>query len=113
MKHLEETIKLLNQIQKKPASTQRELVEQLDISLGKVNFLIRSLTERGLVKLARFKNTKNKKAYLYILTPSGAKIKYKLLQQYLENKIDDYNKLKVQIGLLKEEVANSWEDNES
>ncbi|MCK5744140.1 MAG: MarR family EPS-associated transcriptional regulator [Caldisericia bacterium] len=97
MKNLEETVKLLNQIEKNPESTQRELVGQLNISLGKVNFLINALAEKGLVKLKRFKKSKKKKGYLYLLTPQGIKSKTDLTKHFLKSKIEEYKRLEQEI----------------
>ena len=98
MKNLEETVKLLNQIEKNPESTQRELVGHLNISLGKVNFLISALVEKGLVKLERFKKSKKKKGYIYLLTPQGIKSKTDLTKHFLKSKIEEYKRLEQEIA---------------
>jgi len=85
MKNLDEIVKLLNHIEEKPASTQRELVEKLDISLGKINFIISALVEKGWVKLKRFKKSKKKKGYMYLLTPKGISEKSRITINFLEN----------------------------
>ena len=64
MKNPNETIKLLNRIQENAESTQRESMKKIDISLRKVNFLIKALTDKGLIKFKRFKNFRNKRTYL-------------------------------------------------
>ena len=97
MKNTEETLKLLNHIQEKPDSTQRELVGELNISLGKVNFLISALASKGLVKLKRFKSSKKKKGYMYILTPKGMKSKTELTKHFLKSKTEEYERLKKEI----------------
>ena len=104
MKNLEETLKLLEHIHENPESTQRELVEKLDVSLGKVNFLIKSLTKTGLVKLERFKKSNNKKGYLYIVTPEGIKEKSEITKNFLNRKIEEYNKIRIQIEELKRSI---------
>ncbi len=101
MKNLGETVKLLNHIQEKPEATQRELVDRLGVSLGKVNFLLKALTEKGIIKFQSFKNSKNKMAYLYVITPSGIKEKTILTKNFLETKIEEYNKVKEEIESLK------------
>ncbi|MFC1548334.1 MarR family EPS-associated transcriptional regulator [Candidatus Omnitrophota bacterium] len=106
MKNLEETIKLLDHIQQNPEATQRELVDELDISLGKVNFLIKSLANTGIIKLKRFKNSRNKKGYLYLLTPDGIRKKTSYLQRYLEEKMQEYDRLRTQIEALKNQVSD-------
>jgi EPS-associated MarR family transcriptional regulator len=106
MKNLEQIIKLLDHIQQNPEATQRELVDNLDVSLGKVNFLIKSLVDKGAIKLKRFKNSKNKKGYLYILTPAGIKKKAIYLQKYLEEKTQEYDRLRKKIESLKAQISN-------
>jgi EPS-associated MarR family transcriptional regulator len=105
MKNLEETIKLLNHIKQNPHATQRELVEELDISLGKVNFLVNALAEKGIIKLKRFKRSKNKRGYLYLITPEGMREKSKVTKNFLECKIEEYSKLKEEIEMLKRSLA--------
>jgi len=105
MKNLEETIKLLDHIKKNPRVTQRELVNELDISLGKVNFLVQSLVEKGIIKLKRFKNSHRKMAYMYLITPEGIREKTKITKAFLDEKIKEYNDLKKEIKELKEVVG--------
>ncbi|MBU0570525.1 MAG: MarR family EPS-associated transcriptional regulator [Candidatus Omnitrophica bacterium] len=101
MKHIKETIKLLDHIEQNPESTQRELVEKLDVSLGKVNFLIKALAEAEIIKLKRFKNSKNKTAYLYLITPKGIAKKANITGEFLKYKIEEYDALKQEIKTLK------------
>lgn len=107
MKYLKETNELLNLIQKKPETTQRELVDELDMSLGKINFLIRSLAEKGIIKFTRFKNSNNKRGYIYLLTPEGLRKKSEITRNFLENKIKEYELLKKQIKYLKNELGET------
>ena len=107
MKHLEETKKLLDHIHENPEITQRQLVEKLDISLGKVNFLLKALTEKGMIKLKRFKNSQRKIGYLYLLTPDGISEKTQITQEFLKRKIEEYDKLKMEIERLKADTNNS------
>ena len=97
MKHLEETVKLLNHIYDNPESTQRELVAEFDYSLGKVNYLVKALVEKGIVKLKRFKNSGKKSGYLYHLTPRGLKLKTEITGMFLKQKLDEYDKLAKEI----------------
>jgi EPS-associated MarR family transcriptional regulator len=101
MKHLEETVKLLNHIHENPESTQRILVEELDFSLGKVNYLIKALAEKGIIKLKRFKSSRKKAGYLYLLTPKGVKRKAEITRKFLEQRLDEYDKLQEEIKMLK------------
>jgi MarR family transcriptional regulator, temperature-dependent positive regulator of motility len=105
MKHLPETIKLLNHIEENPSSTQRELVAKLNVSLGKVNFLINALSQKGIIKLEKFKTAKKKRAYLYVLTPKGITEKAVITKKFLERKLEEYDKLKTEIEELKAKVG--------
>ena len=107
MKNLEETIKLLDHIKENPQSTQRDLVDKLDISLGKVNFLVQSLANKGVIKLKKFKNSRRKLAYKYLITPEGVTEKARITRDFLEKKIDEYDRLKLEIERLKKEVENT------
>ena len=80
--------------------------------MGKVNFLIKALTEQGLIKLKRFKNSKKKSAYLYILTPEGIKKKAQITIAFLERKVKEYNKLKDDIKVLKRAIEIEMKEKE-
>lgn len=101
MKHLEETVRLLNHIHENPESTQRELVKNLGFSLGKVNYLIKALTRKGIIKLKRFNNSNKKVGYLYLLTPKGVKQKTEITGLFLKQKLKEYDKLQEEIRVLK------------
>jgi MarR family transcriptional regulator, temperature-dependent positive regulator of motility len=105
MKNIKETIQLLNHIQEKPEATQRELVKKLDVSLGKVNFLIKALVGKGVIKLKRFKNSKDKIAYLYIVTPKGVAERTRILKLFLAAKLEEYDRVKREVEVLKTEVS--------
>ncbi len=100
MKHLEETVKLLNYIHENPESTQRELVDELDFSLGKVNYLIQLLTKEGIIKLKRFRNSNKKIGYLYLLTSKGIKQKTEITKRFLKQKLKEYDMLQEEIQML-------------
>ena len=100
----EEVLRLLQEIKKTPEMTQRELSSRLDISLGKVNFLIRALIDKGFIKANNFKNAKNKYAYLYLLTPSGIEEKTKITCRFLKRKMKEYKQMEEEIRQLKKEV---------
>ncbi len=107
MKHLEENVKLLNHIHENPESTQRILVEELDFSLGKVNYLIKALTEKGIIKLKSFKSSHKKAGYLYYLTPKGIKKKAEITRKFLEQSLEEYDKLQEEIKMLKTRLENT------
>jgi len=96
--------RILKLLEKKPDISQRELSRELGISLGKVNYCLRALTEKGLVKARSFKNNPNKKGYLYILTPQGAEEKAKVTARFLKSKLQEYEDLKHVISQLRKEL---------
>jgi len=102
----DEILRLLREIKKSPELTQRELSSRLGISLGKVNFLMNALIRKGFVKAHNFKNSHNKKAYLYMLTPHGLEEKAKVTYRFLRTKLEEYERLEAEIKLLRQEVRD-------
>lgn len=102
----EEFLILLREISANPQVTQRELSSRVGLSLGKINFLIKAMIEKGLVKADNFKNSKNKKAYFYYLTPRGIEEKAKITYRFLKRKMQEYEKLEKEIRQLKKEVSS-------
>ena len=86
MKNDQDQFNVLRKISNKPNSSQRELASELGFSLGKLNYCIKALQEKGLIKLKNFKNKKNKINYLYILTPKGIAIKTSLTVNFMKKK---------------------------
>jgi EPS-associated MarR family transcriptional regulator len=101
----EEVLNILKAIKDNPEVTQRELSSGLGISLGKINFLLKALIARGLVKADNFKKSNHKNAYLYYLTPKGVEEKARTTFLFLKRKIDEHERLEQQIRLLKDEVS--------
>lgn len=99
-----EVVRLLREIEKTPEMTQRQLSSRLGISLGKVNFLIKALIDKGFIKLTNFKNANNKYAYLYVLTPHGIEEKAIITYRFLKRKMKEYDELEEEIRMLKEEL---------
>lgn len=95
---------MLREINANPRLTQRDLSARLGLSLGKVNFLIRALAVKGLVKAVNFKNSRNKMAYLYYLTPKGIEQKAQIASHFLKRKMLEYEKLRNEISELEKEV---------
>ena len=87
-------LKHLRKIQKKPSSTQRELAKDLGISLGKLNYCIKALKNKGLIKINNFRKNPNKINYLYILTPKGVSTKMNLTVNFMKKKMQEYDELK-------------------
>ena len=89
---------ILRKIQKKPNSTQRELAVELGFSLGKLNYCLKALQQKGLVKIENFKKNPNKINYLYVLTPAGIAEKTKLTLNFMKRKMKEYDELKKEIS---------------
>ncbi len=87
----------LRKIQKKPNSTQRELAKELGFSLGKLNYCLKALKGKGLVKISNFKKNPNKLNYLYVLTPKGIGEKTKLTINFMKRKMKEYDELKKEL----------------
>jgi len=96
---------LLRKIELNPEYTQRELSKEMGVSLGKVNYCIKKLTEKGWIKLTNFKQNPNKVGYAYLLTPRGIEEKTKLTFSFLKRKIKEYEILKDEINKLKEDIG--------
>lgn len=94
-------------LQEDPDLTQRELAEKLGISVGGLNYCLKALMEKGLVKMKNFANSKNKFGYVYVLTPRGVAHKALLAGRFLQRKMDEYDALKKEIESLHSEVTNS------
>ena len=97
-------LKVLREIEANPAITQRELARQLGVSLGKVNYCLKALIDRGWVKVNNFRNSDNKAAYAYLLTPSGIEEKAKITVRFLKQRMHDYQQIKREIAELEAEV---------
>lgn len=99
--------KILKKLEAEPEVSQRELARELGISLGKANFCLNALIEKGLVKVNNFRQSKNKKGYIYLLTPSGAEEKAKITLQFLKSKLVEYEAIKIEIQQLQHDIASS------
>jgi EPS-associated MarR family transcriptional regulator len=97
---------VLHALQQQPDMNQRQLAELLGVSLGKTNYLLRALVDKGLLKARNFRNSQNKLAYAYLLTPSGIAQKAELTRGYLERKTAEYEALKDEIDRLKAELTS-------
>jgi EPS-associated MarR family transcriptional regulator len=87
-----------------PKMTQRQMAQELGLSLGKTNYVVRALIDKGWVKLSNFKRSDNKLGYIYLLTPEGLSEKTVLAQNFLNRKSEEYNRLKKEIEMLKNEL---------
>lgn len=97
-------MKYLDNTQK---TSQRELSQSLNISLGKVNYILKALINKGIVKAKNFTNSKNKRAYAYYLTSKGIQEKAKLTISFFNRKSKEYDRLKQELLELEQEIKNS------
>ena len=96
--------RLLKLLAEQPDASQRQLAAALGVSLGKANYCLGALLEKGWVKATNFKNSRNKLAYTYLLTPSGIDAKARIAVRFLKRKVDEYEALKIEIHQLTAEV---------
>jgi EPS-associated MarR family transcriptional regulator len=101
---MDEIYRIFKEIDKDSTITQREISVRLGYSLGKVNYIIGSLVEKGFVKLENFINNKNKQAYRYILTPKGIREKYRITVEFLKRKEQEFEQLEKEIEEMREDV---------
>jgi EPS-associated MarR family transcriptional regulator len=97
---------LLRKIEEKPNSTQREISKEMGVSLGKVNYCLKKLTEKGLIKIKSFSQNNNKASYIYLLTPKGIEEKTKLTFSFLKLKMQEYETLQEEIEKLIKDAEN-------
>lgn len=96
--------KILKIIEDDPNMTQRQIAKLVGISLGKTNYIVRSLIDKGWLKINNFRRSDNKLGYLYLLTPQGLVNKSILAESFLRYKSEEYNRLKKEIEILKKEL---------
>jgi EPS-associated MarR family transcriptional regulator len=100
-------LKLLRYLEANPEANQRELAEHLGVSLGKANYCLKALINKGQVKASNFVNNKNKRQYLYLLTPKGMEAKASITVSFLKRKMREYEELKYEIEELQAEVKEN------
>ena len=98
--------RVMRLLQENPDLTQRELAKKLGVSVGGLNYCLKALMEKGLVKMQNFTHSKNKFGYVYVLTPRGIAEKAKLTSNFLKRKMEEYEALKAEIEALKLEAAD-------
>jgi EPS-associated MarR family transcriptional regulator len=99
--------RLLRYLADHPDASQRELAEHLGVSVGKINYCIRALIAKGLVKMRNFRGSRKKLAYAYILTPQGIDEKVNVTAQFLKRKLAEYDSIAAEIDRLTRELADS------
>tara|TARA_B100000029_G_C16923374_1_gene722191 strand:- start:196 stop:504 length:309 start_codon:yes stop_codon:yes gene_type:complete len=98
MKRSQDYLNVMRKIQKEPKFSQRKMAKSLGFSLGKLNYCIKALQEKGLVKIQNFKNQNNKIEYIqYVLTPRGISFRTKLTVDFMKRKMEEFDELKKEI----------------
>ena len=97
-------LNLLKLLKESPELTQRAMNQKMGISLGKINYCLSALAQKGMIKMERFKKAKNKSAYMYRLTPKGFEELTSLTVSFLKNRIEEYDHLKIEIKSLSEQI---------
>ena len=96
--------RLLKYLEANPDASQRALAREMGVSLGKINYCIRALLDRGWIKVQNVKNSDNKLAYKYLLTPTGIEQKARITVRFLKKRLEEYETLEQEIASLREEV---------
>ena len=94
MKNDLDQFNVLRKINSNPNVSQRDLANELNLSLGKINYCLKALKSKGLVKIQNFNKSKNKMGYAYILTPRGISEKTKITINFMKRKMEEYEELK-------------------
>ncbi|HNS15954.1 MAG TPA: MarR family EPS-associated transcriptional regulator [Syntrophorhabdaceae bacterium] len=102
----EAQFKTLKEFSVEGTISQRDLSKKIGLSLGSVNYIVKELIKKGYVKAQRFKNAYNKAAYIYVLTPKGINARVKQTQYFLQVKMEEYEKLKMEIDELKKDASS-------
>ena len=97
MKNKEDNLNLLRKINNSPKVSQRDLAKELGFSIGKLNYCLKSLVDKGFVKIESFKKNPNKLNYLYVITPKGISEKTKLTINFMKLKMKEYDELKKEL----------------
>ena len=100
--------KILRLLEAQPEISQRELAKSLGVSLGKANFCLKALIDIGLIKASNFRNSQNKLAYMYLLTPTGIEAKTSITLRFLKSKMQEYEILQAEISALMQETNTEF-----
>jgi EPS-associated MarR family transcriptional regulator len=94
-------------VEKRPEISQREIADELGVALGRVNYILRALSDKGLVKIDNFRNSRNKLRYAYILTPEGIATRSALTAAFLRAKLREYDSLQAEIEALRADLKDT------
>jgi EPS-associated MarR family transcriptional regulator len=101
---------MLRELAADPATSQRSLARRLGVSVGRVNFCLRALADKGWIKASNFRRSDNKWAYTYLMTPTGVEQKLRLTRAFLQRKTQEYDRLTTELATLRQEVASLQPD---
>jgi EPS-associated MarR family transcriptional regulator len=96
--------KLLKEIERNPAATQRTLAEKLDVSLGKINYVLAGLVKKGIIKVQKLKNDPQNIRWSYLLTAKGIREKIKITKAYLDKRLVEFDEIEREIGEMKKDA---------
>ena len=102
--------KVIKELEENPSHTQRSLAQKLNVSLGKMNYVLSGLVEKGIIKAKKLKNHPDKIRWQYLLTPQGVKEKIKITGEYLKKRLKEFEQIQNEIEELKEEVKKNNTD---
>ncbi len=102
-------LRVMRVLEGDPTASQRQIAAELGVSLGGINFCLKALAEKGLIKIGNFARAERKLGYAYILTPAGVNEKAQLTARFLKRKLNEYEALREEIALLQREINNSSE----
>ena len=100
-------LRVMRVVEDNPSASQRQIANELGVSLGGVNYCLKALAEKGLIKIGNFARAERKLGYAYILTPAGVAEKTRLTARFLKRKLKEYEDLREEIALLQREIDDS------
>ena len=103
---LDEKYYLLKELEKSESNSQRAMAKNMGISLGKINFILKALISKGLVKMENFAHSDNKIGYRYVLTPDGIAEKMRITKTFIKRKEEEYEKIRQELEEAKSEIPN-------
>ncbi len=102
--------KVIKELEANPSHTQRTLAHKLDVSLGKINYVLSGLIQKGVIKAKKLKNNPENIRWQYILTPQGMKEKIVIMREYLKKRMREFEQIQAEIEDLKKDVVSAGEE---